>query len=285
MTTGSTWRTAEPFMSILLQGPTQPARQGTLLGRAETIGRLRISGRQSQHSTQKAANLSQLCPDNWVPARPVGSRTSRAHNLAAPESSETGTEWDAQGTSGILSTSLIMLRSLVRFQLAPRENAQVGGPQLWPTFPKTRDLQEPVLISRDSSTFCPLCSLRVPKEGLTNDGSVAGRGGARNGGTIPDMDEPPQLQYNGHWRMAVWALRVGYVGLAVAIAGLIVMSLGSTPWVLAVGVIIWLAASAVTLAGFFRSRHELSEPRPGYQSMRFMLIHDTVHARSSTQRS
>jgi hypothetical protein len=80
--------------------------------------------------------------------------------------------------------------------------------------------------------------------------------------------------------MAVWALRVGYVGLSVVIAGLIVMSLGSTPWVLAVGVIIWLAA-AVTLAGFFWSRHELPEPRPGYWSMRFMLINDTVHSRPS----
>ncbi len=102
------------------------------------------------------------------------------------------------------------------------------------------------------------------------------------------MDEPPELQYGGHWRMAVWALRVGYVGLAVAIAGLIVMSLGSTPWILAVGEIIWLAAAAaaaVTLAGFFWSRHELPEPRPGYWSMRFMLIHDTVHARSSAQGS
>ena len=99
------------------------------------------------------------------------------------------------------------------------------------------------------------------------------------------MDEPPELQYNGHWRMAVWALRVGYVGLAVAIAGLIVMSLGSTPWVLAVGVIIWLAAEAVTLAGFFWSRHGLPEPRPGYWSMRLMLIHDTVHAQTSAQRS
>jgi hypothetical protein len=92
------------------------------------------------------------------------------------------------------------------------------------------------------------------------------------------------LQYNGHWRMAVWALRVGYVGLVVAIAGLIVMSLGSTPWVLSVGVIIWLAAGAVTLAGFFWSRHELPEPRPGYWSMRLMLIHDTVHAQTSAQR-
>ena len=100
------------------------------------------------------------------------------------------------------------------------------------------------------------------------------------------MDEPPELQSNGRWRMAVWALRVGYVGLSVAIAGLIVMSLGSTRWVMAVGVIIWLAAAAaVTLAGFFWSRHELPEPRPGYWSMRLMLIHDTVHARSSAQRS
>jgi hypothetical protein len=80
---------------------------------------------------------------------------------------------------------------------------------------------------------------------------------------------------------------VGYVGLAVAvnIAGIIVMSLGSTPWVLAIGVIIWLASAAVTLAAFLRTRHELPEPRPGYWSMRFMLIHDTVHARSLAQRS
>ncbi len=99
------------------------------------------------------------------------------------------------------------------------------------------------------------------------------------------MDEPPELKNNGHWRMAVWALRVGYVGLAIAIAGLIVMSLGSTPWVLAVGVIVWLAAATVTLAGFLRSRHELPDPRPRFWSMRFMLIHDTVHAQSSAKRS
>jgi len=98
------------------------------------------------------------------------------------------------------------------------------------------------------------------------------------------MVEPSELQYNGRWRMAVWALRMGYVGLSVAIAGLIVMSLGSTPWVLAVGVIIWLVAAALTLAGFFWSRHELPEPRPGYWSMRLMLIHDTVHAQAGTVR-
>ena len=99
------------------------------------------------------------------------------------------------------------------------------------------------------------------------------------------MGEPPELKDNRHWRMAVWALRVGYVGLAVAIAGLIVLATGSTPWVLAVGVIIWLACEAVTLTGFLWARHELPEPRPGYWPMRFMIIHDTVHSRSSAPRS
>ena len=97
------------------------------------------------------------------------------------------------------------------------------------------------------------------------------------------MDESPELQHNRHWRMAVLALRVGYVGLAVAIVGLIVRR--STPWILAVGVIIWLVAAVVTVTGFFWSRHELPEPRPGYWSMRFMLIHDSVRARSSARHS
>jgi O-antigen/teichoic acid export membrane protein len=95
------------------------------------------------------------------------------------------------------------------------------------------------------------------------------------------MDKPAELQRNGNWRMAVWALRVGGLGLAVALVGVIVMSAGGTPWILAAGVFIWLAAAAVTLTGFFRARHDLPEPRPGFWSTRFMLIHDTVHARPS----
>ena len=93
------------------------------------------------------------------------------------------------------------------------------------------------------------------------------------------MDTPPELQHNRHWRMAVWALRVGYLALAVGIAGLIALLLGSTPWVLAVGAIGWLAAAAVTLTGVFQARHELPEPRPGLWPLRLMLIHDTVHVR------
>lgn len=95
------------------------------------------------------------------------------------------------------------------------------------------------------------------------------------------MDESAELQQNWHWRMAVWALRMGYLGLIVTIAGVIVLSAGSTPWLLAVGVLVWLACAAVTLTGVVRAWHDLSEPRPGFWPVRFMLIRDTVHARSS----
>lgn len=96
----------------------------------------------------------------------------------------------------------------------------------------------------------------------------------------------PELQQgNGRWRIAVWGLRVGFVGLAVALAGLVAMSLGSTPWILGVGEIVWLAAAAVTLTAFFLFRHELPEPRPRYWPMRYLLIHDTFHARPSAKRA
>jgi hypothetical protein len=98
------------------------------------------------------------------------------------------------------------------------------------------------------------------------------------------MDEPTALQEDAHWRTAVWALRCGGVGLAVALVGVIVLSAGSSAWVLAVGVIMWLAAAAVTLTGFFRARADLPEPRPGLWPMRFMLIHDTLHRRASRER-
>lgn len=102
---------------------------------------------------------------------------------------------------------------------------------------------------------------------------------------LSGLDEPPELEHYGHWRTAVWALRAGYIGLVVGAAGLIVMLSGSTPWVLAVGVIIWLGTVPVTLTGFLQTRHELPEPRPTLWSMRMMLIHDSVHALSSAQRS
>jgi hypothetical protein len=95
------------------------------------------------------------------------------------------------------------------------------------------------------------------------------------------MEEPPELQLLSHWRMAVWALRVGFLGLAVAIVGVIVLTTGSTPWVLAVGVVIWLVCAAVTVTGVFSAQHELAEPRPGLWSLRFMLLHDVFRTRTS----
>ena len=92
------------------------------------------------------------------------------------------------------------------------------------------------------------------------------------------MDVMLALQSNGHWRMAVWALRVAYAGLTIVLVGLVVNSAGSTPWVLAVGVFIWLAAAGVTVVGFLWGRHDLPEPRPGFWSIRFMLISNTVHS-------
>ena len=85
--------------------------------------------------------------------------------------------------------------------------------------------------------------------------------------------------------MAVWSLRVGYLGLAVAVAGLVELALGSTSWVLLAGVIIWLATVPVTLAGFLWARYELPEPRPRLWSMRLLLVHDSVHALSPDRRS
>ena len=92
------------------------------------------------------------------------------------------------------------------------------------------------------------------------------------------MEELPELQHTGQWRMAVWALRLGYLGLAVAIAGLIALASGSTSWVLASGVIIWLATVPRDVDRLPLARHELPEPRPRLWSIRLMLIHDSVHA-------
>jgi len=78
--------------------------------------------------------------------------------------------------------------------------------------------------------------------------------------------------------VAVWSLRVGYLGLAIAIAGLIALAFGSTPWVLGSGVLVWLATVPVTLTGFLWARHALPEPRPRLWSMRLMLVHDSIHA-------
>lgn len=97
------------------------------------------------------------------------------------------------------------------------------------------------------------------------------------------MDDGGDLRYKQHWKAAVWALRTGYSGLVIALVGLMLLGSGSTPWILAIGVIIWLVSAVVTLVGFAWSRAELPRPRPGYWSMRMHLLHDTVHPRSAVR--
>lgn len=93
------------------------------------------------------------------------------------------------------------------------------------------------------------------------------------------MDTSPDLRGNRSWRTAVWSLRVGYVGLVVAIVGLVVRGSGSGPGILAVGVVWWLLAAAATLTAFFRARAGLTEPRPTFWSMRMALVRDSVRPR------
>lgn len=81
--------------------------------------------------------------------------------------------------------------------------------------------------------------------------------------------------------MAVWALRTGFVGLAAAVVGVILLSAGFTSSVLVLGVVIWVIAAAVTLTGVFKAHQELPEPRPGWWALRLMVIHDAVHARGA----
>ena len=50
--------------------------------------------------------------------------------------------------------------------------------------------------------------------------------------------------------MAVWALHVGLLAIATIVVGIIVLSSGATPWVLAIGVIFWLACAVAIATGF-----------------------------------
>jgi hypothetical protein len=85
--------------------------------------------------------------------------------------------------------------------------------------------------------------------------------------------------------MAVRALRVGYLAVAASLVGVILVSSGGTPWVLAAGVVSWLGCAAITLTCLLQARRDLSEPRPGFWSVRWMIIHDTVHTLPPIPRS
>lgn len=88
------------------------------------------------------------------------------------------------------------------------------------------------------------------------------------------MVEPPELQKNRHWRTAVTSMRVGFVALAVVVAGVIVLASTGTPVVLVIGVVGWVIAGAITVTGMVRAHADLPEPRPGLWPLRFMLLRD-----------
>ena len=93
------------------------------------------------------------------------------------------------------------------------------------------------------------------------------------------MDQAAVLRLNRHWRTAVIALRVAYVGLVLVAIGLILAIAESAPWLLAAGMITWLSAAVVTAVEFMRGRYELPEPRPGFWSIRFMLLRESINFR------
>jgi len=90
------------------------------------------------------------------------------------------------------------------------------------------------------------------------------------------VDEPTALGANPHWQVAVWALRLGYLALAVIVVGLIVLGVGSTPWVLAVGVIFWLVVAVTSAVNFMWARAQLGRPRPGFVELRALLLRDSL---------
>ena len=90
------------------------------------------------------------------------------------------------------------------------------------------------------------------------------------------MDGTRGLRTSRHWARAVVALRVGYGALAVVAVGLLAVATGRTPWILAVGMVCWLAC-ALTCATMFMRARAAAEPRPGFLASRTALVHDSVH--------
>ena len=95
------------------------------------------------------------------------------------------------------------------------------------------------------------------------------------------MDSQKALQHVTLWRTAVWTLRAAYVALVVVIVGIAVDASGGTSAVLAVGVVLWLVTAVTTAVCFMQARAQLPEPRPGFVTIRSMLLHDSVRRTSS----
>lgn len=89
------------------------------------------------------------------------------------------------------------------------------------------------------------------------------------------------LRVDRRWRTAVWALRVGFVGLALVIVGVIVNRSSSTTGfgILVAGLLVYVASSAVTLSRVLAALRSLPEPRPTFMTIRLDLVRDVFRRR------
>ena len=87
------------------------------------------------------------------------------------------------------------------------------------------------------------------------------------------------LRRDYRWRLGVWALRVGFAGLAVVLVGLLLLWSGGSPWVLATGMGIWLLCALLSATGFMAARRANAEGGPGFFEVRRLLLHDCFHPR------
>lgn len=90
------------------------------------------------------------------------------------------------------------------------------------------------------------------------------------------------LRDDRRWRAAVWALRVGFLGLALVIVGVIVHRTSSATGlsILIAGVVVYLVSSAVTLSRVFAALRSLPQPRPSFMTIRLDLFRDVFRRRS-----
>jgi len=83
------------------------------------------------------------------------------------------------------------------------------------------------------------------------------------------------------WRVAVWALRAGYLALLLVLVGVVALALGASRLLVVIGVIGWLAAASVAVVASLQARGHLTDPRPGLWDLKVALIRDSLHATPS----
>lgn len=98
------------------------------------------------------------------------------------------------------------------------------------------------------------------------------------------MEEGTNLRSSGHWRLAVWGLRVIGAGLAVVAGGIVTLASGSTDTakaIVATGMGVYLVGVGITVAGIILVYRSIPSPRPNFFNLRWSLLRDAVHIRSA----